>query len=50
MKLREFKKITQGRSVRFVARVADVSGANDYEIVIVGAADIVGRTFARVGL
>jgi hypothetical protein len=47
MKLNEFKKVVRGRSVRLVARVPDVTGASDYEMVIVGPADVVDRAFAK---
>jgi hypothetical protein len=47
MKLNEFKKVVRGRSVRLVASVADITGASDYEMVIVGPADVVDRAFAK---
>lgn len=47
MKLDKFERTTRGKSVRLVTSIADVTGAGDYELVIVGPADGVERTFAE---
>ena len=47
MKLSEFQKVGKGNSSRLVATVADVTGAEDYELCIAGSAAAIKRVFPK---
>ena len=42
MRLNEFERAGQGIRTRYVARIADATGAEDYELVVAGADDVIG--------